>query len=157
MKKTNGYRFLSAPTRPQVYPVEDGSPKGGMWTSPANETTHKFCKGDIRPRGQWPKYRGLQAKTAGNSQRICKPRNPHRRPPTPGPQARRSLVTFHRWKVTRRRQDQKTNSREYRGRGANPQQSPTQPPQSTIKRENAQRKPKQTQIPARTRKGANHQ
>ena len=31
-----------------------------------------------------------EAKTAGNSQRICKPRNPHRRPPTlgPGPQAR---------------------------------------------------------------------
>ena len=42
-------------TQPQSYPVEDGSPKGGMWTSPANETTHKFCKGDIRPRGQWPK------------------------------------------------------------------------------------------------------
>ena len=26
-----------------------------------------------------------EAKTAGNSQRACKPRNPHRRPPTPGP------------------------------------------------------------------------
>ena len=39
----------------QNYLVEEGSPKGGMWTSPANETTHKFCKGDIRPRGQWPK------------------------------------------------------------------------------------------------------
>ncbi len=51
-----------------------------------------------------------EAKTAGNSQRICKPRNPHRRPPTPGPQARRSLVTFHRWKVTRRRRDQKTKT-----------------------------------------------
>ena len=24
--------------------------------SPANETAYKFCKGDIRPRGQWPKY-----------------------------------------------------------------------------------------------------
>ena len=39
----------------QVHQVEDGSPKGGMWTSPANETITKFCKGDIRPRGQWPK------------------------------------------------------------------------------------------------------
>ena len=43
------------PTQPQIHQVEEGSPKGGMWTSPANETTHKFCKGDIRPRGQWPK------------------------------------------------------------------------------------------------------
>ncbi len=53
-----------------------------------------------------------EAKTAGNSQRICKPRNPHRRPPTPGPgpQARRTLPTFLRWKVGRRRRDQKTNT-----------------------------------------------
>ena len=97
-----------------------------------------------------------EAKTAGNSQRACKPRTysaapswgPRRSPakrvrwgeggakernvvfgfsrkrngadfaPTrgPGPQARRSLVTFHRWKVTRRRRDQKTNRREYRER-----------------------------------------
>ena len=26
-----------------------------------------------------------EAKTAGNSQRICRPRNPHRRPPRGGP------------------------------------------------------------------------
>ena len=56
LRKTKGYRFLSAPTQPQIHQVEDGSPKGGMWTSPANETAHKSCKGDIRPRGQWPKY-----------------------------------------------------------------------------------------------------
>ena len=43
------------PTQPQIHLVKVGSPKGGMWTSPANETAHKFCKGDIRPRGQWPK------------------------------------------------------------------------------------------------------
>ena len=55
-EKTKGHKFLSAPTQPQSHQVEDGSPKGGMWTSPANETITKFCKGDIRPRGQWPKY-----------------------------------------------------------------------------------------------------
>ena len=90
-----------------------------------------------------------EAKTAGSSQRACKPRTYSAAPlvgapagsqrsgsggekegqrsamqfsalagngadfaPTqgPGPQARRSLVTFHRWKVTRRRRDQKTNT-----------------------------------------------
>ena len=56
LRKAKTIGLLSAPTRPQVHLVEDGSPKGGMWTSPANETAYKFCKGDIRPRGQWPKY-----------------------------------------------------------------------------------------------------
>ena len=36
----------------QIHPVENDSPKGGMWTSRANETITKFCKGDIRPRGR---------------------------------------------------------------------------------------------------------
>ena len=43
---------ISAPPQPQIHPVEVGSPKGGMWTSPANETITKSCKGDIRPRGR---------------------------------------------------------------------------------------------------------
>ena len=71
-----------------------------------------------------------EAKTAGNSQRICEPRNPHRRPPTPGPgpQARRSLVTFHRWKVTRRRQDQQTKTTRLPRKRQKP---PTKPAPST--------------------------
>jgi hypothetical protein len=40
----------------QSYLVEDGSPKGGMSTAKGRATARKFCKGDIRPRGQWPKY-----------------------------------------------------------------------------------------------------
>ena len=59
------FQTIAAPPLPhfrtdstQIYQVEDGSPKGGMWTSPANETAYKFCKGDIRPRGRTvrPKY-----------------------------------------------------------------------------------------------------
>ena len=120
-----------------------------MWTSPANETAYKFCKGDIRPRGQWPKYRGRRLKRRVTAKGLASPvptpppprggprRSPAKRvrwgeggakernavfgfsrkrngadfAPTqgPGPQARRSLPTFHRWKVGRRRQDQKTN------------------------------------------------
>ncbi len=52
-----------------------------------------------------------EAKTAGSNQRACKPRTysaaPH---PRVRAAARRSLVTFHRWKVTRRRRDQKTKT-----------------------------------------------
>ena len=51
-KKHKVTGLFSAPTQPQSYLVEDGSPKGGMWTSPANETITKSCKGDIRPRGR---------------------------------------------------------------------------------------------------------
>ena len=67
-----------------------------------------------------------EAKTAGSNQRICRLRISTAAPPTPGPgpQARRSLVTFHRWKVTRRRQDQKTNRRESRGRSKGEQSPP---------------------------------
>jgi hypothetical protein len=56
IKMWKTFANISAPTQPQSYLVEDGSPKGGMSTAEGRATTHKFCKGDIRPRGQWPKY-----------------------------------------------------------------------------------------------------
>ena len=81
---------------------------------PRQRNDYQVLQGGYPPEGPHCAAEVLraEAKTAGNSQRACKPRNPHRRPPTPGPgpQARRSLVTFHRWKVTRRRRDQKTKT-----------------------------------------------
>ena len=79
---------------------------------PRQRNYSQVLQGGYPPEGPMAEVLRAEAETAGNSQRICEPRNPHRRPPTPGPgpQARRSLVTFHRWKVTRRRRDQKTKT-----------------------------------------------
>ena len=74
---------ISAPTRPQVYHVEDGSPKGGMSTAKGRATAHKFCKGDIRPRGQWPKYRGRRLKRRVTTKGFASP-VPIPPPPDPG-------------------------------------------------------------------------
>ena len=51
--------------------------------SPANETAYKFCKGDIRPRGQWPKYRGRRLKRRVATKGFASP-VPIPPPPTPG-------------------------------------------------------------------------
>ena len=85
---------------------------------PRQRNYSQVLQGGYPPEGPMAEVLRAEAKTAGSNQRICRPRNPHRRPPTPGPgpQARRSLVTFHRWKVTRRRRDQQTKRRESRGR-----------------------------------------
>ena len=141
-----------------------------MSTAKGRATAFKFCQGDIRPRGQWPKYRGRRLKRRVATKGFASPvpippppswgprRSPAKRvrwgeggakernvvfgfsrkrngadfAPTrgPGPQARRSLPTFHRWKVGRRRQDQKTTRRENRGRGKTPNKASTihQPP-----------------------------
>ncbi len=83
---------------------------------------YQVLQGGYPPEGPMAEVLRAEAKTAGNSQRICKPRNPHRRPPTPGPgpQARRTLPTFLRWKVGRRRRDQVTKRREQHGRSTDP-------------------------------------
>ena len=144
---------------------------GGMSTAEGRATTHKSCKGDIRPRGQWPKYRGRRLKRRVTAKGLANPvpipppprggprRSPAKRvrwgeggakernvvfgfsrkrngadfAPTrgPGPQARRSLVTFHRWKVTRRRRDQKTKTTRVPRKRQKPQQNPNQPTNRT--------------------------
>ena len=54
-----------------------------------------------------------EAKTAGSNQRICKPRTYSAAPqPRVRAAARRTLPTFLRWKVGRRRRDQLTKRRE---------------------------------------------
>ncbi len=115
---------------------------------PRQRNCPQVLQGGYPPEGPMAEVLRAEAKTAGNSQRICRPRNPHRRPPTPGPgpQARRSLPTFHRWKVGRRRRDQQTKRRENRGRGKSPQQrqaQPTTPTRVTRKRQ----KPKENTTP----------
>ena len=78
-----------------------------------------------------------EAKTAGNSQRACKPRTYSAAPrPQVRAAARRSLVTFHRWKVTRRRRDQKTNTtRVTRKRHKRNKNCPPPPAQAVFKSE----------------------
>ncbi len=163
---------------------------GGMSTAKGRATTSKFCKGDIRPRGQWPKYRGRRLKrrvpTKGFASSVPTPpppswgprRSPAKRvrwgeggakernvvfgfsrkrngadfAPTrgPGPQARRSLVTFHRWKVTRRRRDQKTKiTRVTRKRQKRNPKQPRKPLQATLvsPQESAWKQPKQSPFP----------
>ena len=135
------------------------NPSSRRWQSerrhvdqPRQRNYYQVLQGGYPPEGPMAEVLRAEAKTAGNSQRVCRPRistaapswGPRRSPakrvrwgeggakernvvfgfsrkrngadfaPTrgPGPQARRSLVTFHRWKVTRRRLDQKTKRRE---------------------------------------------
>ena len=97
------------------------NPSSRRWQSerrhvdqPRQRNCSQVLQGGYPPEGPHCAAEVLRAesKTAGNSQRACRPRNPHRRPPTPGPgpQARRTLPTFLRWKVGRRRRDQKTKT-----------------------------------------------
>ena len=52
---------------------------------PRQRNCLQVLQGGYPPEGPMAEVLRAEAKTAGNSQRICRPRNPHRRPPTPGP------------------------------------------------------------------------
>ncbi len=114
---------------------------------PRQRNCPQVLQGGYPPEGPMAEVLRAEAETAGSNQRICRLRISTAAPqPRVRAAARRSLPTFHRWKVGRRRRDQQTKRRENRGRGKSPQQrqaQPTTPTRVTRKRQ----KPKENTTP----------